>query len=97
MKASSVLQSEQSAEELGKQAHTMLLRFVGGEKLEPLTGLQVKITNGNYGDTQKNFGAFTIDNSGTIKVSLPIAHYDLHLKSDKELPYLDVEALSERL
>ncbi len=69
---------------------SMLLRFVGGPKNEPLAGMKVKITSG-YSDKQKNFGSHTTDETGTIKVSLPPAFYELELSSDKELPYLPVE------
>lgn len=68
------------------------IRFVGGEKEEPLAGIEVLLTRGS-GDEQKKFGPFTTSESGTVVVSLPPAFYSLHLSSDKELPYLPVEKL----
>ncbi|TXT39065.1 MAG: hypothetical protein FD138_185, partial [Planctomycetota bacterium] len=82
----------ESGNEQKKNIRTALLRFVGGEKQEPLVGLQVEFTHGDS-SKPKRIGPFTTDDAGTIKVSLPIASYYLHLKSDKELPYLPVEAM----
>lgn len=54
--------------------------------------MQVEFTHGDS-SKPKHLGPFTTDDAGTINVSLPIASYYLHLKSEKELPYLPVEAL----
>jgi beta-lactamase regulating signal transducer with metallopeptidase domain len=68
------------------------LQFLAGQKQAPLAGLHVEITNG-HGDRQKSMGTFTTDSQGAIDFRLPAAFYSLHLKSDKELPYLPVEKL----
>ncbi len=68
------------------------LQFLGGQKQVPLAGLQVEINNGQ-GERQKTMGTFTTDAQGMIECRLPAAFYALHLKSDKELPYLSVEKL----
>jgi hypothetical protein len=68
------------------------LRLLGSDTRLPLPGIQVEVTNG-YGREQKKFGPFTTDKTGTARVSLPPAFYSLHLKSEKELPYLAVEEL----
>ena len=70
----------------------LFLRFLGGPKNEPLAGIEVRITNG-YGDEKKSFGSHKTDETGTVKVSLPIASYQLELTSEKELPYVPVEKL----
>jgi beta-lactamase regulating signal transducer with metallopeptidase domain len=95
LKLADSLKSALEKKENGKAipgVRTTLLRFVGGDRKEPLAGVKVEITDG-YGDAQKKFGPFTTDEKGSVKVTLPAAFYHLHLTSEKELPYLPVEAL----
>jgi hypothetical protein len=67
------------------------LRFVGGEKQVPLDALVVTVTHG-YGSEQKTFGPYRCDKAGSTTVSLKPGFYSLHLKSEKEVSYLPVEA-----
>ena len=66
------------------------LRFVGGDKREPLASVNVLVTSG-YGADQVKFGPFTTDDTGSVGVVLPPGFYSLHLSSKKEWPYLHVE------
>lgn len=66
------------------------LRIVGGEEKIPIAGIEIIATNG-YGDSQKKFGPFQTDASGTTLCKLPQGSYTLHLKSKKELPFLPYE------
>lgn len=66
------------------------LRFVGGDKKVPLADVELLVTAG-YGDEQKKFGPFRLDATGATTVKLPLAFYELHLSSKRELPFLHVE------
>jgi hypothetical protein len=66
------------------------LRFVGGQEQTPLAGAELLITQG-YGQLQKKFGPWTLDETGTVQVALAKGFYSLRLSSKKEWPYLTVE------
>lgn len=72
--------------------HSVELRFLGVDKDVPLAGLEVLVTQG-HGMDEKKFGPFKTDKAGVTTVSLPDGFYSLHLKSEKELPYLPVEVV----
>ena len=81
--------AEETADEATRRVE---LRFLGGEKREPLAGIEVLLTIG-YGDEQRQFGPFVTDDAGTAAVELPPAFYSLHLSSETELPYSRVEEI----
>ncbi len=66
------------------------LRFVGGQEQTPLAGAELLITQG-YGQLQKKFGPWTLDETGTVQVALAPGFYSLRLSAKKEWPYLTVE------
>lgn len=80
------------ADEPGCDLRRIDLRFVGSDSGAPLAEIQVEITSG-YGEEQQKFGPFQTDETGSIQISLPRGFYSLHLRADKDLPYLPVEAL----
>jgi hypothetical protein len=79
-------------DEKASERRTVSLRFVGFGKKLPLAKIKVVAMIG-YGDEEKKFGPFETDDEGTVEVKLPPGFYHLYLSSDKELPYLPVEAL----
>lgn len=70
--------------------HQFNVRLVGGDAKVPLDGIDILATEG-YGDSQKKYGPFKTDASGTANCSLPQGFYTLHLSSPKEFPYLPWE------
>ncbi|MFO1063817.1 MAG: M56 family metallopeptidase [Pirellulales bacterium] len=66
------------------------LRMLGGDEQIPLAGIEITATEG-YGASQKKFGPFLTDASGTALCKLPQGFYTLHLDSKKELPWLHYE------
>ena len=66
------------------------VRLVGGPKAEPLSNVKVEFTTG-HGSDLLSFGTFTTDEAGWLKTTLPDGFYYLHLKSEKEWPYLPYE------
>ncbi|MFO0940749.1 MAG: M56 family metallopeptidase [Pirellulales bacterium] len=66
------------------------LRIVGGEEQTPIAEIEIIATEG-YGDSQKTFGPFRTDATGTTVCKLPQGFYTLHLKSEKEFPFLPYE------
>lgn len=73
-----------------EKRHAMEVRFVGGPKNEPLPKVNVEFTSG-HGSDRKSFGTFTTDDAGSIRASLPVGFYYLHLSSEQERPYLTFE------
>lgn len=86
----SVFPSIASADEPLQKLRCAELRFVGGEKEEPLADVQLLVTQG-YGSQQKTFGPYTLDKNGVATVELPLGFYGLHLSSKKDWRYLAVE------
>jgi hypothetical protein len=82
---------DSAAEERPADQWPIRLQLLSSDKQAPLAGIEVVVTEG-YGSDQKKFGPFITDEAGTIRAQLPVGFYSLHLKSQKELPYLPVEA-----
>ncbi|MBL8812368.1 MAG: hypothetical protein JNM43_19545 [Planctomycetaceae bacterium] len=66
------------------------LRMLGGDEQTPLAGIEIVATDG-YGASQKKFGPFLTDATGTTLCKLPQGFYTLHLDSKKQLPWLPYE------
>jgi len=68
------------------------VRLLGGDDKEPLVDVDIEITSG-YGESQTKYGPFRTNADGIAAAQLPPGFYELHLKSEKEWPYLPIEEL----